>query len=32
MDIVVPCCAGLNVHRKPVVACLRCQQANGMVR
>jgi transposase len=32
MDILVPCCAGLDVHKKTVVACLRCQQGNGKVR
>jgi transposase len=32
MDIVVPCCAGLDVHKKTVVACVRCLQSNGKVR
>jgi transposase len=32
MDIVVRCCAGLDVHKKTVVACIRCQQGNGKVR
>jgi len=32
MDIVVVCCAGLDVHKKTVVACRRCLQGNGKVR
>jgi transposase len=32
MDIVVACCAGLDVHKKTVVACRRCLQGNGKVR
>lgn len=32
MDIVVPCCAGLDVHKKTVVACRRCLQDNGKLR
>jgi transposase len=32
MDIVVACCAGLDVHKKTVVACRRCLQGNGTVR
>jgi transposase len=32
MDIVVRCCAGLDVHKKTVVACVRCLQDNGKVR
>jgi hypothetical protein len=31
MDIVVPCCAGLDIHKKTVVACVRCRQGNGPV-
>jgi transposase len=29
MDIVYPCCAGLDVHKKTVVACVRRQQPGG---
>ena len=32
MDIVVACCAGLDVHKKTVVACRRCLHGNGKVR
>ena len=32
MDIVVACCAGLDVHKKTVGACRRCLQSNGKVR
>jgi transposase len=32
MDIVVRCCAGLDVHKQTVVACVRCLQGNGKVR
>jgi transposase len=32
VDIVVRCCAGLDVHKKSVVACIRCQHGNGKVR
>ena len=32
MDIVVACCAGLDVHKKTVVACRRCLQEGGKVR
>ena len=31
MDIVYPCCAGLDVHKKTVVACVRRLGANGKV-
>src|SRR5947209_984708 len=31
MDIVFACCAGLDVHKKTVVACVRRQEANGKV-
>ena len=31
MDIVYPCCAGLDVHKKTVVACVRRVAANGKV-
>ena len=31
MDIVYPCCAGLDVHKKTVVACVRRLAANGKV-
>jgi len=31
MDIVYPCCAGLDVHKKTVVACVRHVSANGKV-
>jgi hypothetical protein len=29
MDIVYPCCAGLDVHKKTVVACVRRQRPGG---
>ena len=29
MDIVYPCCAGLDVHKKTVVACVRHLGADG---
>jgi transposase len=32
MDIVNRCCAGLDVHKKTVVACVRCVQDTGKVR
>ena len=31
MDIVYPCCAGLDVHKKTVVACVRRIAANSKV-
>ena len=31
MDIVVACCAGLDVPKKTVVACRRCLQSDGHV-
>ena len=31
MDIVYSCCAGLDVHKKTVVACVRRVAANGKV-
>jgi len=32
MDTVYPCCAGLDVHKKTVVACVRRLEAAGRVR
>ena len=32
MDIVYPCCAGLDVHKKIVVACVRCLPPHGKLR
>src|ERR1051326_2224873 len=29
MNILYPCCAGLDVHKKTVVACRICQDAHG---
>jgi transposase len=31
MDIVYPCCAGLDVHKQTVVACVRRLDAKGVV-
>jgi transposase len=31
MDIVYPCCAGLDVHKKTVVACVRRRTESGKV-
>jgi transposase len=32
MDIVYACCAGLDVHKRTVVATVRCRQEGGKVR
>jgi hypothetical protein len=32
MDIVYPCCAGLDVHKDTVVVTVRCRHADGSVR
>jgi transposase len=32
MDLIYPCCAGLDVHKKTVVVCLRRAGADGPVR
>jgi transposase len=32
MDILYPCCAGLDVHKKTVVACVRRIDASGQVQ
>jgi transposase len=32
MDILYSCCAGLDVHKKTVVACVRCVDAEGKPR
>lgn len=32
MDILYACCAGLDVHKKTVVACVRCIDGRGRVR
>src|SRR5712672_988631 len=32
MDIVYPCCAGLDLHKKTLVACVRRPGANTKVR
>ncbi len=29
MNLLYPCCAGLDVHKKTVVACRLTQEANG---
>jgi transposase len=29
MDVLYPCCSGLDVHKRFVVACVSCVQANG---
>jgi transposase len=31
MDIVYPCCAGLDVHKQTVVACVRRLDGKGVV-
>ena len=31
MELIYPCCAGLDVHKKTVVACLRRPGADGPV-
>ena len=31
MDILYPCCAGLDVHKKTVVACIRRVGPDGSV-
>jgi hypothetical protein len=31
MDLIYPCCAGLDVHKKTVVACRRRVEADGRV-
>jgi transposase len=32
MDTLYPCCAGLDVHKDTVVACVRCVDAKGKAR
>lgn len=31
MDLLYPCCAGLDVHKETVVATIRCRRDNGKV-
>jgi hypothetical protein len=32
MDILYPRCAGLDIHRDTIVACVRLAEAGGVVR